>query len=66
MADWEEVPKRRRLGQGRIQVMIYLDMGMGVGRMGVSTRLNGSATMGARTGAQQLDLEERRAVGSGG
>ena len=39
--------------------------GAGVGRTDVSTRWNGSATMGARTGAPPLDLEGRRAMGNG-
>ena len=54
------------MGKGRIQGMIYLDMGTGVGQADVSTRRNGSATMVARTGAPRLALEGRRAMGSGG
>ena len=37
--------------------MIYLDKGTGVGRRGVSTRQNGSATMGAGTGVPPLHAE---------
>ena len=39
--------------------------GTGVGRMDVSRQRNGSATIGAGTGAPPLALEGRRAVGSG-
>ena len=62
----ESYPKERVLGQGTIQVMVYLDMGTGVGRTDVSTRRNGIATMGSGTGAQPLALEGRWAMGSGG
>ena len=40
--------------------------GTGVVRTDVSRRRNGSATIGARTGALSLAIEERRAVVSGG
>ena len=40
--------------------------GTGVGRTDVSTRQNGSATMGTRTGAATLYLEGLRDMGSGG
>ena len=40
--------------------------GTGVGRTDVNTRRNGSATMGAGTGAPPLALEGRWAMGSGG
>ena len=39
--------------------------GTGVGRTDISTRRNGSATMGAGTGAPPLDLEGHWAIGSG-
>ena len=39
--------------------------GTGVGRANVSTRWNGSATMGTGTGAPPLALEGRRAMRSG-
>ena len=40
--------------------------GTGMGRTDISTRWNGSATMGAITGAPPLALEGRLAMGSGG
>ena len=41
-------------------------VGPRVGQTDVSTRRNGSATMGAGTGAPSFALEERRSMGSGG
>ena len=54
------------LGQGRIQGMIYLNMGIGVGRTEVSTRRNRSDTMVTGTGSPPLALEGQRVMGSGG
>ena len=41
-------------------------VGRGVGRTDVSTRRNGSTTIGAGTGAPPLALEGKMSVGSGG
>ena len=60
----ERYTKGSVLGQGTIQVMIYLDMGTGMGQADVSTRRKGSATMGAGIGVQRLALEGRRDIGS--
>ena len=61
----ERYTKGSVLGQGTIQVMIYLDMGTGMGQADVSTRRKGSATMGAGIGVQRLALEGRRDIVSG-
>ena len=50
----------------RIQGIIYLDMGRGVGRTDISTRRNRISTMGSGTGSPPLDLEGRRDMGRGG